>query len=321
VRAIVTGGAGFIGSNLVDLLLDQGHDVLALDNFSTGSRQFLELAHKRERFRLAEMDLLHDASGLPGLVDGADVIYHLAANADVRFGWDSPRRDLDQNVIVTVALLEAARETGVRRFVFSSTGSVYGEAATFPTPERAAFPIQTSLYGASKTAAEGFIEAYAEGAGIVATIFRFVSVLGRRYTHGHVLDFVRALDKDPSHLRILGDGSQRKSYMDVSDCVRAVAGVINQETAIEIYNLGVDSYFTVTESAGWICNRLGVQPEFLYTGGSRGWIGDNPFIFLDAARIRATGWEPHYSIRDAIERTVDYLVANSWVLDEYGSDR
>jgi UDP-glucose 4-epimerase len=208
------------------------------------------------------------------------------------------------------------RLTGVKRLLFSSTGSIYGEAVLTPTPETCRSSPQTSLYGASKAAAEAYIEAYVEGAGLSGTIFRFVSILGPRYTHGHVIDFVRKLRRDPTRLEILGDGRQRKSYLDVSDCVRAMIAQLGQEHALETFNLGTDQYCSVDESAAWISRRLGVTPEFVHGDGDRGWIGDNPFIFLDTSKICATGWRPRFTIREAVERTVDYLSAHPGLVEE-----
>jgi UDP-glucose 4-epimerase len=316
MRIVVTGGAGFIGSNLCDALLGAGHRVVAADNLSTGRKAFLDDAARSPDFELVPLDLYLDAARLTDVVSGADAVVHLAANADVRFGWARPRRDLEQNVIVTHNVLEAVRRTGVSRLLFASTGSVYGEAPIVPTPEACPFPVQTSLYGASKAAAEAFIQAYAEGTGLQTTVFRFVSILGPRYSHGHVIDFVRTLRRDPGRLEILGDGRQRKSYLDVDDCVNAVVSQLDQDHRHEVFNLGTDEYCTVDDSAGWICARLGLAPDVVHTGGDRGWIGDNPFIFLDTAKIRATGWRPQRSIRSAVERTVDYLVESPWLLEE-----
>jgi UDP-glucose 4-epimerase len=312
---VVTGAAGFIGSNVVDALLAAGHDVSGIDNLSTGERAFLAEAGTSDRFELHIIDLLKDVATVTEVIAGADAVVHLAANADVRFGWSHPGRDLEQNVIVTHNVLEAVRVGGVPRLLFSSTGSVYGETATIPTPEDCPFPVQTSLYGASKLAAEGLVAAYAEGAGLSATVFRFVSIMGPRYTHGHVVDFLRQLHKDGSHLVVLGDGTQRKSYLHVDDCVRAVLSRLDQEPRFEVFNLGVDDYCTVRDSVGWICARAGLDPELTFTGGDRGWVGDNPFIYLDISRMRATGWEPSATIRQAVEATVDYLLENSWVLE------
>jgi UDP-glucose 4-epimerase len=320
VRVVVTGAAGFIGSSLCDALLAAGHDVVGIDNFSTGHRQFLECASTFSGFELRELDLA-EGPDLAHILSGTDAVIHLAANADVRFGWSAPRRDLEQNVLVTHSLLEAARQASVPRFVFSSTGSVYGNTTTVPTPEDGPFAPQTSLYGASKLAAEAFIEAYAEGTGMTTTVFRFVSNMGPRYTHGHVFDFVRSLRAEPSRLTILGDGTQRKSYLDVTDCVDAIVSLLDRQGPHQVFNLGVDDYCNIASSASWICARLGLDPVFEYTGGRQGWIGDNPFIYLETSKIRATGWAPKFGIREAVERTVDYLVDNEWLFDEVDSTR
>jgi UDP-glucose 4-epimerase len=239
---------------------------------------------------------------------GSDLVLHFAANADVRFGTEHPRRDLEQNTIATFNVLEAMRAAGVSRIGFSSTGSVYGEAAIIPTPEDAPFPVQTSLYGASKLAGEGLIAAYASGFGFSGCIFRFVSILGERYTHGHVFDFYKSLRRDPGRLRVLGDGRQRKSYLYIQDCLSAIeVALAATKTGVQVFNLGTDEYCEVNDSIGWICEHLGVRPAFEYTGGDRGWVGDNPFIFLDCAKVRALGWRPALSIREGVLRTLQYL--------------
>ncbi len=310
---IVTGCAGFIGSNLVDRLLLLGHKVVGIDNFSTGQRRFLEGALGHRDFRLVEADLL-DLPALTAAMEGGDCVFHLAANADVRFGTEHPRRDLEQNTIATYNVLEAMRANGIKRVAFSSTGSVYGEATVVPTPESAPFPIQTSLYGASKLAGEGLIAAYCEGFGFQSWIFRFVSILGERYTHGHVFDFYKQLKRDPDRLRVLGNGKQRKSYLHVQDCIDAVLLAIDRaDDKVNVFNLGVDSYCQVDDSIGWICDALKLAPRRDYTGGDRGWIGDNAFIFLDTAKIRALGWTPKLDIRQGVVRTVEFLRANEWV--------
>lgn len=315
MKVVVTGAAGFIGSNLTDALLQDGHEVTGIDNLSTGDVRFLESAKAHRGFHFHQRDLVYQADSLLELVTDHDAVVHLAANADVRFGWDAPRRDLEQNVIATHNVLEACRIGGVPRLLFSSTGSVYGEAAVIPTPEDCPFPAQTSLYGASKLAAEGMIAAYTEGTDLSATVFRFVSIMGPRYTHGHVVDFIRQLRRNPSRLVVLGDGRQRKSYLHVEDCVAAVLARLPERPSYEVLNLGIDGYCTVLESCGWICARMGVDPEIELTGGDRGWVGDNPFIYLDITRMRHLGWEPAHSIQQAVERTVDYLLEEPWVVD------
>ena len=310
MKALVTGAAGFIGSSLTDRLLAEGHQVVGFDNFSTGREAFLEDARRSPRFELVRGDLL-DSAALAHAVRDCDIVFHLAANADVRFGLQDPRRDLQQNTIGTANVLEAMREAGARRIVFPSTGSVYGEPSVFPTPEDAPFPVQTSLYAASKLAAEAMISAYCEGYGFQAHIFRFVSILGERYTHGHVVDFYKQLIEHPERLDVLGDGKQRKSYLYVQDCVEAILLALRKATApVNILNLGTDEYATVDDSISWIAARLGLSPERRYAGGVRGWVGDSPFIFLDCSRIRALGWKPALSIREAVIRTVEYLQRN-----------
>jgi UDP-glucose 4-epimerase len=316
MKAIVTGAAGFIGSNLTDRLLKEGHQVLGIDNLSTGRMDFLNVAIAEPGFELKRADLL-DLADLKRLFAGADMVFHLAANADVRFGPDHPGRDLEQNTVCTWNVLEAMRANGVRRIAFSSTGSVYGEPKVFPTPEEAPFPIQTSLYGASKIAAEGLIAAYCEAFGMQANIFRFVSILGQRYSHGHVFDFYKQLLEHPGHLRVLGDGTQRKSYLEVRDCIDAILTAVAAATApVEIHNLGTNEYCMVRDSIGWICDHLGLSPEIEFTGGNRGWIGDNPFIFLDCTRIRSLGWEPKYTIEQGVRNTVKYLQTNPDLLKD-----
>ena len=312
---IVTGCAGFIGSNLVDRLLMEGRDVIGIDNFSTGQRRFLEGALRDTRFTLHEADLL-DGEKLQAIFKGGDCVMHLAANADVRFGTNRPRRDLEQNTIATHNVLEAMRANGITRVAFSSTGSVYGEAAVIPTPEDAPFPVQTSLYAASKLAGEGLISAYCEGFGFQSWIFRFVSILGERYTHGHVFDFYKQLKEDPTQLRVLGNGKQRKSYLYVQDCIDAMLLAMSKaDEKVNIFNLGVDAYCQVNESIGWISRALGVTPSLHFSGGDRGWVGDNPFIFLDTKNIRALGWVPKHSIREGVEKTVEFLRKNEWVFE------
>ena len=316
MKYFVTGGAGFIGSNMVDRLLSEpDNQVIAYDNFSTGRREFLEDALKNNRFTLIEGDTLN-LDKLTESMKGCDFVFHFAANADVRMGCEHPRKDLEQNTIATYNVLEAMRANGIKRIGFSSTGSVYGEAEVIPTPENAPFPIQTSLYGASKLACEGLLAAYAEGFGFTAYIFRFVSILGERYTHGHVFDFCKRLKDDPTHLHILGDGHQRKSYLYVKDCMEAILTVIrNTKEKVNIYNLGTDEYVEVNDSVRFICGKLNVKPEFTYSGGERGWIGDNPFIYLDTKKVRSLGWTPKATIEEGVVKTVEYLMANQWVFE------
>jgi UDP-glucose 4-epimerase len=312
----VTGGAGFIGSTLADRLSQAGAEVVVVDDFRTGRREFLAELLERPGTELIEGDVL-DSALLERAFTGCDWVFHLQANADVRYGLDHPTRDLEQNTIATSRVLEAMRATGVQRIAFSSTGSVYGEPEVFPTPEDAPFPVQTSLYAASKLAGEGLIAAYAAGYGFTGLIFRFVSLLGERYTHGHVFDFYSALKRDPSHLRVLGDGRQQKSYLYVQDCVAAVLAAVRAHEAdaatTNIYNLGTDETVTVDQSLRNILAHLGLSPRLEYEGGRRGWVGDSPLIQLDCTRIRSLGWEPTMSIVQATARTLDWFEAHPYI--------
>jgi UDP-glucose 4-epimerase len=315
MKYFVTGGAGFIGSTLVDRLLSKGNDVTVYDNFSTGILEYLENAKKNSGFTLIKGDLL-DPELLNQAMSGCDFVFHLAANADVRFGTEHPAKDLYQNTIATFNVLEAMRKNSIDKIAFSSTGSVYGEVNVIPTPEEAPFPVQTSLYGASKLAGEGLIEAYCEGFGFQSWIFRFVSILGERYPHGHVFDFFKQLRTHAEQLDVLGNGHQKKSYLYVQDCIDAMFTAIQKSPEhVNIFNLGTDEYCEVNDSIHWICTHLGLDPEIHYTGGDRGWIGDNPFIFLDCTKIRSLGWKPRYTIHESIVKTLDFLVHNPWVLE------
>jgi UDP-glucose 4-epimerase len=314
-RAAITGGAGFIGSNLADRLRAQGVEVALVDDFRTGRREFVAELLADPGVTLHEGDVL-DQDLLERAFAGCDWVFHLQANADVRHGLEHPRRDLEQNTIATANVLEAMRAVGVSRIGFSSTGSVYGEPEVFPTPEDAPFPVQTSLYAASKLAGEGMIGAYVHGCGFTGLVFRFVSILGERYTHGHVHDFYCALKRDPSRLRVLGDGRQTKSYLYVKDCVEAIATAAaaheGRPAELGVYNLGTDETVIVDDSIATICEHMGLEPALEYTGGERGWAGDSPLIHLECARIRSLGWAPTLTIKEATVRTLEWFDANPY---------
>jgi len=317
-HVFITGVAGFVGSSLADHLLRTGVTVVGWDNFSTGHEQFIASAKQNPSFTLIRGDNL-DLHALTKAMAGCDTVFHLAANADVRFGLEHPSKDLQQNTIATFNILEAMRANGIKTIAFPSTGSIYGEAEVIPTPENHPFPTQTSLYAASKLAGEGLIQAYCEGYKFEGYIFRFVSILGERYTHGHVVDFYRQLLDHPERLNVLGDGTQRKSYLYVGDCIDAMLHVMKFGKAkdakhrVEVYNLGTDEFVELNDSIRFICRELGINPRLSYSGGDRGWIGDNPFIFLDTRKIRAAGWTPSLTIEQAIVRTVKWLRENQWL--------
>ncbi len=312
---LVTGGAGFIGSHVVDELLARGARVTVIDNFSTG---FRELVPQSPRVRLVEGDLLLRGA-LEDAMRGVEFVFHLAANADIKDNLREPRKCIDQNVVATQNVLEAMRAEGVRDIAFSSTGSVYGEAAVVPTPEDAPFPVQTSIYATSKVAAEGLCTSYALGFDFRTWVFRFVSLLGPRYSHGHVIDFWHRLKKDPSRLAVLGNGKQKKSYLHVADCVAAMFTAVEKaRQSINLFNLGHTEWLEVDESIAIITRTLGVTPKLEYAGGERGWVGDSPRILLDTQKIRALGWAPTRTIEDSVVDTLRFLDANPWIARRLG---
>jgi UDP-glucose 4-epimerase len=314
-RACVTGGAGFIGSTLADRLSCAGVEVVLVDDFRRGRHEFVAPALSRPGVRLVEGDVL-DPAVLEDALEGCDWVFHLQANADVRRGLEDPRRDLEQNTIATSNVLEAMRAQGVTRIAFASSGSVYGEPSAFPTPEDAPFPVQTSLYAASKLAGEGLVCAYASGYGFTGLVLRLVSILGERYTHGHLFDFYCALRREPECLLVQGDGRQRKSYLHVQDCVDALLTAVARhdgEPGAYVYNVGCDETLTVDESIAAVSEHLSLAPQIEYTGGARGWVGDSPVIHLDTARIAALGWRASLTIEEAVTRTLTWFDANEYV--------
>lgn len=310
MKYIVTGCAGFIGSNLVDRLLKNGCQVFGIDNFTTGRKEFLRNALKEKNFFFVE-DNINQLHKYKEHLVNTRAVFHMAANADVRFGLNHPLKDLKENTQNTCLLLEVMRSINTKNLIFASTGSVYGESKQIPTSENCPFPIQTSLYGASKIAAESFISAYCEGFGFNAVACRFVSLMGPRYTHGHVFDFVRSLKKNHQELEILGDGKQFKSYFHIEDCINAMIlfanSLENNLKGFHPFNLGTEEGITVAESANIICDTLGFKPRFIFKGGKQGWIGDNPIIQLNIDKAKSYGWNPKYSIKESIENTAKWV--------------
>ena len=312
-KVLVTGGAGFIGSYIVDDLLARGIHVVVYDNYSTGRDEFL--AQRSDLLSVVRADVL-DRPVLLAAMNGCDFVFHFQANADVRGGMKSTRVDLEQNTIATWNVLDAAREHGVKGLAFASSATVYGEPEVFPTPETWS-PLQTSLYGASKYACEGMMQAYAEYFGIRCFIYRFVSWIGERYTHGIIFDLMKKLSRDATRLPLLGDGTQRKSYLYVKDGVRGVMLGIERGTATKnIFNLGHDHFLTVLEVVRIILDELGLKDVQLeFAGGKRGWLGDSPLVHLDTGRIKALGWKPETSIEEGVRRTVRYLRDHSHLFE------
>jgi UDP-glucose 4-epimerase len=298
---------------MTDHLLSYNNKIVGIDNFSTGQKFFLKNAFKNKNFKFIKSDLTK-LNVVKKVVKKADIIMHFAANADVRYGYKDTYRDIKQNTLVTYNILESMKLNGIKNIVFCSTGSVYGEAKNFPTPENDSFPVQTSFYGASKLAGESLIQAYSEAFSFNSWIFRFVSILGNRYTHGHVYDFLKQLNKNPNKLKVLGDGNQRKSYLHVDDCISAIITAVKKtKNKVNIFNLGTNEYLTVKESIKQICKTNNLKPKIKFLGGKRGWIGDSPFIFLDCKKIRSLGWKPKFSIRKSLTLTTKYISDNKWI--------
>ena len=311
-KVLVTGGAGFIGSHLVDALLARGAAVIVYDNFCTGRAEFLP--PPSPRLKIVRGDVL-DLPALKAAGEGCDFIFHFQANADVRGGKDNPRVDLEQNTLATWNALEAARANGVKGFAFASSSAVYGEPDVFPTPENYA-ALQTSLYGASKYAGEAMIQAYGEYYNLRSFAFRFVSWIGERYTHGIIFDILKKLQGDPNRLPLLGDGTQKKSYLYVKDGVSGVMRGIEKGTAQKnIFNLGHDYFIPVVEVVKIVLDELKMNDVKLeFAGGQRGWLGDSPLVQLDTSKIKNLGWKPETSIEEGIRRTVRYLKQNPQLL-------
>jgi UDP-glucose 4-epimerase len=318
MRAFITGGAGFIGSNLADRLLKEGHEVVVLDNFSTGQLRFIEHNLKNQAYELIEGDVLDKAKLVQSMRD-CDIVFHFQANADVRGGMVNTLIDFEQNIQATHNVLEGMKINDIKKIVFASSATVYGDPEIIPTPENIS-PIQTSLYGASKYSAEALIQAYCEYFDITGWIFRFVSFMGPRYTHGVIFDFMKKLKKDPAQLYMLGDGSQRKSYLHVHDGIEAILLALDKSSdKINIFNLGNRNWINVIDLANLVCDQLNLTDvKYSFSGGIRGWKGDTPFVHLDISRITALGWEPKHSIRETITDTVHYLKLNEDLLYSRG---
>jgi UDP-glucose 4-epimerase len=317
-KFFVTGAAGFIGSHFTDRALARKHQVMGFDNLSTGQRFFLKNALLNEDFTLVEGDIREIEQVQRAVNDfKPDWVIHFAANADVRQGLERPRRDLDYNTIGTWNVVESAKASGCKNMIFSSTGSVYGEPKVFPTPESCPFPEQTSLYGASKLAGEGILAAYAHGYGMNNIVFRFVSILGPRYTHGHVFDFMRKLSMDSKKLTVLGNGKQLKSYLHIEDLMKGLWLAIEAKPqGFQVFNIGHDDALMVDQSIGYITRELRIEPRLEHTGGERGWIGDSPRIQLDCSRLKKLGWSTERSLEQGVVDTVRYLQENNFLLSE-----
>lgn len=309
MNTIVTGGAGFIGSHMVDMLLARGDEVIVLDNLSSGRMEFLKDHIQDKNFRFIKIDLL-DLEKLMRAVKGADMVFHLAANPDVRLGAENTRIHLEQNIIATYHLLEAMRVNKLRGIAFTSTSTVYGEAELIPTPEEYGPLVPISLYGASKLACEALITSYCHTFDMKSWIFRFANIVGQRSTHGIIVDFINKLRTDPGTLTILGNGRQRKSYLHVSDCVDAMLfSVKNSDEMANIFNVGSNDTIDATEIGKIVVEEMGLRKVgFSYTGGERGWKGDVPRMLLSIAKLQKLGWNPVHNSENSVRETARSLL-------------
>ncbi len=312
MKILVTGGAGFIGSHLVDELIRRGHEVHILDNLSSGRVEFIKGAMEKGAV-LHKMDLL-DEDSLENLFSSIDfdTVYHLAANPDVRIGAENTWIHLEQNVLATYNLLEVMRKREVEEIVFTSSSTVYGEAEEIPTPEDYGPLKPISMYGASKLACEGMITAYSHLYGMKGVIYRFANVVGPRSTHGVIYDFIMKLKKDPRRLEILGDGTQKKSYLYIDDCISGIIfGYEHRKEDVEIFNLGSEDWIEVRRIAEIVVEELGLSNvKFEFTGGigGRGWKGDVKFMRLSIEKIKSYGWRPKYNSEEAVRLTARNLI-------------
>jgi UDP-glucose 4-epimerase len=308
----VTGGAGFVGSNLCENLIKLNYKVVALDNLKTGRKFFLKEILKNKNFKFIKIDL--KKKNIEKIISKNSYVVHLSANADLRFGIKNRFIDLEENIKVTQNILEACIKKNVRKIIFSSTGSVYGEAVKIPTPENYC-SIQTSLYANSKNCCEGLITTYNKYFNLKYTIFRFVSCLGQKYTHGHVIDFCKKLIKNPYKIKILGNGKQLKSYMHVDDCCNAIIQSLeHSKYDNKILNLGTKEWISVNNSLKIICSQLKIKPKVIREKNNSGWPGDNPKILLCTKKINKLGWVPKRRIKESIIDTVNYLLSNTNLL-------
>jgi len=310
MKALVTGGAGFIGSHIVDRLIKDGYKVLVYDNLSTGRELFVKHHKKNPAFQFVRGDL-KDKKLLDESIRGCDFVFHLAAHADVRSGLDNHFIDHEQNLEMTQNVLEAMYKNEVKNIMFSSTSSVYGDAKVHPTPED--YPFEpTSLYGATKASCESYIRTYASYYGMRSFIFRFVSFTGERYTHGIVGDVLKKLEKDSKNLPLFSDGSPRKSSLYVGDGVEAIFTVLKKsKDQFNVFNIGHDEILTVDKIVDAVLRAADYKDvKKLWAGKSSNWKGDNEFVLLSNKKLKALGWKPKFSITEGIKKTVDYLQEN-----------
>ncbi|MDI3502843.1 MAG: UDP-glucose 4-epimerase [Archaeoglobi archaeon] len=309
MRVLVTGGAGFIGSHLVDALMESGYEVRVVDDLSAGKVENLEKWLSHENFEFLKLDM-RDGESLKEVLEDVETVFHLAANPEVRIGEQKPEVLYETNVLITFNLLEAMREKGVRELIFTSSSTVYGDAEVLPTPENYGPLKPISIYGGAKLSAEALISGYSHTFNIKSLVFRLANIIGGRSSHGVIYDFIRKLERDPEKLEILGDGNQRKSYLHVTDTIRGMMHIWkffrNRDEQFDVYNLGNEDWISVREIAQIVSSEMNLSPEFIFSGGvegGRGWKGDVKLMLLSIEKAKSTGWSPEMSSREAVRKT------------------
>ena len=305
--AVVTGGAGFIGSHLVDTLVAQGNEVLVIDSLCAGRRECIARHIDTGVARFIQADLLDD--GWQEHIEGADRVFHLAADPDVRQSAIDPEPTMQNNIMATYRVLEAMRKYQVPEFVFTSTSTVYGEATVIPTPEDYAPLLPVSVYGASKLACEALISSYCYSFGMKAWIYRFANIVGERSGHGVITDFIKKLKENPAELEILGDGKQVKSYLEVHECVAAMLFALRTKGTVNTFNIGSEDWIDVKSIAEIVAEEMHLpEVKFRFTGGERGWVGDVPKMQLSIDRIKGKRWKPQLGSRESVRLAVRDLL-------------
>ena len=310
---LVTGGAGFIGSHMVDALMRDGAAVRVIDNLSNGTLENLQRWLGDPSFEFIKGDLL-DRNDLERAVDECEVIFHLAANPEVRIGSSAPEIHFEQNVMATYRLLEAMRRSkSLDLLVFTSSSTVYGDASEIPTPEDYAPLKPISIYGASKLASEALISSYAYTYGFKAIICRLANIIGPRSKHGVIYDFIKKLKNNQEELEILGDGTQAKSYLYIDDCVSAVLTILKESRGeVEIFNVGSEDWVDVKTIAEIVVEEMGLKNvSFRFTGGvdgGRGWKGDVKYMLLSIEKLKSLGWKPRFNSAEAVKKTAKEIL-------------
>ncbi|MBI4370195.1 MAG: NAD-dependent epimerase/dehydratase family protein [Elusimicrobia bacterium] len=309
MRAFVTGGVGFIGSNLCHRLVNEGWQVTAYDNLLLGRVEFIRHLLGNPKFKFIKKDLLNHLDLLQA-IRGHDFVFHLACNSDISKGTQETDTDLKLGTIATYNVLEAMRLAGIKKIIFASTSAIYGEAHKTPTPENYGPLLPISLYGAGKLAGEGLITAFSHCYGMKAWIYRFANVIGKNGTHGALVDFIAKLKANPNKLLILGDGRQRKPYLHVSDCVDGMLfGLRHADKSVNVFNLTPKDQAGVNQIARSIVKQMGLdRVRFDYTGESRGWPGDVARVLLDGRGMKKIGWQPKLNSQQAIQKAVSELL-------------